>query len=404
MKGKVSFLLVLFLMTGCLTLTPNQKKQFVFDEPIKALKMTVDYDPAFFPSNNVCGKVTVQNYGTVDYKSVTMMFSFTDSFGTILATNTFCLTNGLVSGSAATIEPSLNNPLCRTWGFGGKTFRSCPASMNHGRVEINTELAVKKEAAVTNVPMTFEKISDPNSDAVKSPGFSLTENTLKEPEFWINAQPFDGKVTNGLFYIDHETEAYYRKYDSLMRYSAGFDSGGLDTFEIILPLISEFSEYVKGRLEDTFVSYRLMGLTHELIGTTTEVWQNGYGAKTEYLRQESKSTGVYFENTKKGANTSEFPCKLSSGLVRGAQGYNLYMPVTRKQAEQMGRDIKIRIYFTITDSANPRPYKEYPAPRKDSFLRTLYGTEYTLYKARLHGFEIRYDSVPEDYYVGVVPD
>lgn len=400
MKKSIPFLLVLFLVTGCSTLSLNPKKQFIFDVPVKALKMTVDYDPAFFPSNNVCGKVTVQNYGTTDYKRITMWVSFTDSFGNILATNTFCLANELASGGAATIEPNLNNPLNKANGIlGGNTFRSCPLSMNYGRVEINTEVAVKNETVATNAgPKGSAEIYDIGSEVVKAADSFPAEGRLKEPAFWENAKPFS-EIKDGLFYIDIQSKAMYRKYDDSLRYLVGAETKGLDVLEISSPIRSGFREFIKGRLEDTTVYYKYTGLISDNLGTTGEIWQNSFGAKTEVTRLNSKSIGVYFANTRENDYFGKVGYALSKGLILSKYG-DFCILVTRKQAEELGRDVTVRVYFSIKNDTNPKNHLYCPAPTKDFPLTTR--TDYILYEAELHGCKFIYDSIPEDYFIAVV--
>ncbi len=157
-KNPVLLFLSVVLVTGCTTTLFNPKKQFVWNEPTKGLRIIADYDPSLFPSNTVCGRVTVMNYGVNDYSIVNLMMSFSDSEWNLsrkrlLATDLFTITNGLSAGATKIIHPDVNNPLDKVGGIpGNNTFTACPITMNQGRVEINTKIVPQPAALV--VPPT----------------------------------------------------------------------------------------------------------------------------------------------------------------------------------------------------------------------------------------------------------
>ena len=120
-------------LSGCTSLNLFPKKTIVFDVPAQALKITVEYSTLQFPQTfMVGGKVTVQNYGTKNYRTIMMQFSFYDDAKNLIATDTFYLNGGLIAGGSAAIQP--DHPLSRSGGSG--TFVSCPPSMNSGNVSI----------------------------------------------------------------------------------------------------------------------------------------------------------------------------------------------------------------------------------------------------------------------------
>jgi hypothetical protein len=364
---KIAFFVVMLTLTGCASLSLT-KKQFIWNEPIKALKITVDYDPALYPSNTVCGKVTVQNYGKNDYKTVTLMMSFSDSAWNLnnkrfLATDTFCLTNGLSAGATAIIYPDITNPLDKVGGvFGNNTFTSCPISMNQGYIEINTETGPKltcpAKSEERESTKTFEKIE-------------------KEPELWLQAEPFK-KLKAGIFYIDVPKRATYTK---------TLSPDGLDILSYNFYEISEkCSESKSTRLEDYTVKYIYM----DLIKTNSV--RKEYSDQTEIITDEY--IGVYFPCTASSDNP-RIVCVTSKDLDMPKET-EFRVFATTAQAEQIGRDAAFRIFFTIDDTTSSLYHRvgEYyrdPTPTVPMFSKSR---RYNLYKGRFLGLRLIVENSP----------
>lgn len=220
---------------------------------------------------------------------------------------------------------------------------------------------------------------------------------IEEPAFWNNAKPFE-KLEKGLFFVDIPQTATYSKnpakkickdlHASLGKIETDtyYDNKYLDTLSFSPFGIEGPTELVKGRLEDQIVRYSYIELDEAKSWQEVRTYENAFGVTFDRVVLCSKAMGVYFSNTKL---PSHFSAKLN---WKTSQGLNpiasktFKLVLTTEQAEKLGRDAVVRIFFSIDDTKNPKNYDYH----HDGGI-FLIEKNYILYEAELYGLKIIYE-------------